>query len=387
MAIKSDYKLMLLGACMAIASLHCSAQQLHTEEWNDGIRRSLVFRPGDYGSRFYRIPAIVTAEDGTLVAVADKRIEHNGDLPAKIDVVCRRSYDGGVSWTPYVTVAAHDSIGGCGDPALVYDRISGDVITIFSHGNGLRQKTPAHITVSRSHDNGASWDLPVDINSQILTSDPDGQQPIKCINAFASSGRALQLSDGRIVFALVTRKEGNRKFDVYAVYSDDGGYTWNVSANPASSDGDEAKIVELADGSLIMSIRNHSGTLRKFSRSKDRGTTWSDPIPVEDLPDPRCNGDIIRYTCGDKDLLLHSLPSDPAGRNNVAIYVSEDNGKTWPIRKTVVTTPSAYSSLTILPDGSVGILSEESQNNHYSYDIWFTRLPIETIISGDSYRK
>lgn len=383
MASNYNYFRLLLACGIFVSAEMATAQQVHTEEWSDGIIRSLVFRPGDFESGFYRIPAIVTAADGSLVAVADKRIEHNGDLPAKIDVVSRKSFDGGMTWSPYVTVAAHDYVGGCGDPALVFDKKSGDLITIFSHGNGLWQDSPALISVSRSHDHGATWEKPAVINHQILTTDPAGIQPIKCTSAFASSGRAVQLSDGRIMFALVTRLAGNKNFKVYAIYSDDGGYNWKASSNPASEDGDEAKIVELPDGSLIMSIRNRFGSLRKFSYSKDRGETWSEPLPIESLPDPRCNGDIIRYTHDGKDILLHSLPSDPKGRNDVAIFVSEDNGKNWHIGKKVVTTPSAYSSMTVLPDGSVGILTEESQNNHYSYNIWFTRLPIETILDKD----
>lgn len=376
--------LLLMICCVAmLGTPEIEAQQVHRETWSDGVERSLVYCPGDYGSRFYRIPAIVTALDGSIVTVADKRIEHNGDLPAKIDIVSRRSMDGGQTWSDYMTVAAHDSIGGCGDAALVVDRISGDILAIFSHGNGLWQNEPAHITVMRSKDNGLTWGEPLDISPQILTTDPKGHQPIKCTSAFATSGRATQLADGRIIFALVVREEGNQHFKVYAVYSDDSGHSWKVSENPASCDGDESKIAQLADGSLIMSIRNRFGSLRKFSRSYDNGVTWSDPIPVDDLPDPCCNGDIIRYSCGGKELILQSLPGDPQGRNNVAIYVSEDNAKTWPIMKTIVHMPSAYSSMTVLPDGSVGILTEESANNHYSYSIWFTRMPIESILAGD----
>lgn len=359
------------------------AQQTHVESWKDNIERSLVYCPGDYNSKFYRIPAIVTAMDGSLVTVADKRIEHNGDLPSKIDIVSRRSTDGGKTWSNYVTVAPHDEIGGCGDAALVVDTITGDILSIFSHGNGLWQNEPAHISVVRSNDNGITWGPMIDISPQILTTDPNGVQPIKCTSAFASSGRALQLKNGRIIFALVVRVEGNPHFQVYAVYSDDSGKTWNVSKTPASYDGDESKIVQLDDGSLIMSIRNRFGTLRKFSYSKDNGETWSEPIPVEDLPDPCCNGDIIRYHRDGKDILLQSLPGNPTNREDVAIYVSHDDGKTWPTKKTIVKMPSAYSSMTILPDGSIGILTEESANNHQSYDIWFTRLPIDVILTGD----
>lgn len=370
--------------CMAMCITYTSnAQQKHIETWNNGIMRSLVYCPGDYNSSFYRIPAIVTAADGSLVTVADKRIEHNGDLPAKIDIVSRRSTDGGKTWSDYVTVAAHDEIGGCGDAALVTDRTSGDILAIFSHGNGLWQNEPAHISVARSKDNGVTWGKPVDINPQILTTHPDGVQPIKCTSAFASSGAATQLMDGRIMFALVTREEGNPKFKVYAIYSDDSGNTWKVSDTPATCDGDESKVVQFADGTLIMSIRNRFGSLRKFSYSHDNGASWTDPMPIEDLPDPRCNGDIIRCTHDGKEYLLQSLPGDPKGRNNVAVYVSDDNGKRWPIKKTIVNMPSAYSSMTILPDGRLGILTEESANNHYSYNIWFTSLPIEVILAGD----
>ena len=364
--------------------LLCTAQQQHTETWGDGVERALVYRPGDYDSKFYRIPAIVTAKDGSLVTVADKRIEHNGDLPAKIDVVSRRSTDGGKTWSDYVTVAAHDAVGGCGDPALVVDEKTGDILCIFSHGNGLWQKEPAHISVARSKDNGKTWGPMVDINPQILTTDPNGKQPIKCTSAFASSGRATQLANGRIMFPLVVREDGNQYFKVYAIYTDDSGKTWKGSKNPGTTNGDESKIVQLADGTVIMSIRNRFGSLRKFSFSKDNGETWSEPVPVEGLPDPRCNGDIIRYTTPEgEDLLLQSLPGSPNSRDNVAIYVSKDNGKTWPIKKTVVTCPSAYSSMTILPDGSIGILTEESQNGHYSYDIWFTKIPLEVLLKGD----
>lgn len=367
MKIKSI--LIILLAVTAFFGHHIHAQNI--------VFTTTVYSPGDYGSKFYRIPAIITAADGSLVTVADKRIEHIGDLPSKIDIVSRRSVDGGKTWSRYVTVARHDDIGGCGDPALVLDRNSGDILAIFSHGNGLWQDSPAHISICRSKDNGLTWSAVKDISHQIVTTDPNGPQPIKCEGAFASSGCALQLSDGRIIFALVAREKDNPHFKVFAVYSDDGGENWKVSANPASLDGDEAKIVQLADGSLLMSIRNRSGSFRNFSRSSDRGVTWTSPIPAEDMPDPRCNGDIIRYSIAGKELLLQSLPGDPKNRNNVSVYISEDGGKTWPIKKTIVHKPSAYSSMTILPDGTIGILIEESDDNHASYHLRFHKVSLQ----------
>lgn len=347
------------------------------------IERAVVFAPGDFDSKFYRIPAIVTAANGDLVAVADKRIESNGDLPGRIDVVCRRSTDGGRTWSDYITVAANDEGGGYGDPALVVDRNTGDIICISTHGNGLWQDAPGHSMISRSRDNGLTWEPPVDIAEMICVGE---DAPLKNVaGAFASSGGALQLSSGRLMYVLVVREKDVDNFSCYAVYSDDGGVTWNVSKNPGTYNGDESKVVELADGSVLMSIRSRRGGNRAFSLSTDGGETWGEPWEAEDIKDPRCNGDILRYTADGRDVLLQSLPGSPNSREDVTIYVSEDNAKTWPVSFKVTDLSSAYSAMTVLPDGSVGILTEEedpNNENKYQYYLVFTRIPFDMILNG-----
>ena len=343
--------------------------------------RTVVFKGGDFDSKFYRIPAIVTAKDGSLVAVADKRIESNADLPNPIDIVARRSTDGGKTWSDYIVVAEHDSIGGTGDAALVVDQKTGDILAIYSHGNGLWQDSPAQITVNRSTDNGQTWGDTLNINPQILTTDSLGSQPIKVTSAFATSGRALQLKDGRIMFALVTRNAGEPKFKVYAIYSDDGGRNWEVSKTPATVDGDESKIVELNDGTLIMSIRNRykEGLMdnhRIFAYSNDRGETWSEPVAA-DLIDPACNGDIIAY--GDGGILIQTLPDSPNQRQNVSLFISRDNGKTFPEKHLVYEGPGAYSSVTVLPNGDLGVLTEEGHAEGEGYELWFTTFDAEEL--------
>lgn len=349
------------------------------------IERTLVFNPGDYGSKFYRIPAIVVAQNGDLVAVADKRIESQRDLPGKIDVVCRRSSDGGKTWSPYATVAANDSIGGFGDPALVVDHKTGDILCISTHGNGLWQNTPGHIMVSRSTDNGISWLPPVDISNQLYNT------PVAALDsvagAFATSGAALSMSSGRLMFVLVVRKQGlprKAPFECRAVFSDDSGKTWHVSpVFPATERGDESKVVELADGSLIMSIRNRYTGHRLFSRSFDRGITWSQAVEVKDLLDPACNGDIIRYSRDGHELLLHSLPCSPDSRVDVAVYAGTPDGKSWPSARKITHKPTSYSAMTILPDGSIGLLTEEDlgpDDNRIA--IWFNKIPLEWILNG-----
>ena len=368
----------LAGFCLIAATSGLAA--CNAGENKESVR-TVVFKGGDFGSKFYRIPAIVTAKDGSLVAVADKRIETNADLPNPIDVVARRSTDGGKTWSEYIVVAEHDSIGGTGDAALVVDQKSGDILAIYSHGNGLWQDSPAQITVNRSKDNGITWGDTININPQILTTDSLGSQPIKATSAFATSGRALQLKDGRIMFALVTRREGDPKFKVYAVYSDDGGYTWDVSKQPASLDGDESKIVELNDGTLIMSVRNryrdkYMDNHRIFTYSTDRGETWSEPVAA-DIIDPACNGDIIVY--GDGDIVIHTLPDSPNKRENVSLFISRDNAKTFPEKKLVYDGGGAYSSITVLPNGDLGVLTEENHEGTEGYEIWFTSFDAEEL--------
>lgn len=373
------------AAIIAIAPLTAISAQETTPDPNPAqvsysdahTLRSLVFKQGDFGSKFYRIPGIAALPDGSIVAVADKRIENNNDLPGKIDVVARRSTDGGRTWGPYITVAEHNEDGGYGDPALIYDRKTGDLLVISTHGNGLWQKEPGQISLSRSHDGGLTWEKPVNLNPFL--------KDLGANSMFASSGAGLQLKDGRLMFVLVTRKEGVGGFPCYAVYSDDGGRTWRHSRLPATLDGDESKVVQLSDGSLIMSIRNRYKGSRIFSRSTDRGATWSEPYAVADLRDPACNGDILHYTLGGRDVLLQSLPDSPDQRQNIAIYASKDNGKTWPRKYRVVNGPAAYSAMTILPNGNIGILSEEAAHNadqyhSQGYRIWFTEVPIADIL-------
>lgn len=356
-----------------------------TDMWGSDTERSLVFSPGDYNSKFYRIPALGTAKDGTLIALADKRIESNGDLPGVIDIVCRRSSDGGRTWSEYITVAEHDSLGGYSDPSIVVDRKSGDILAFCTHGNGIWGDTPGHVTMIRSTDNGLTWEKPRDISLQLYNTRKAPLQ--KVAGAFASSGSAYQLKSGRIMVIVPLRfiDEKPVKFHTYAIYSDDNGKNWKVSKNPGTTDGDESKVTQLADGTLLMSIRNRYKGPRIFSRSKDNGVTWSEPFEGKMIPDPACNGDILNVSAATDtkcDLLLQSLPGHPSERRDVTVYVSRDGGETWPVHHKIVTSPSAYSSMELLPDGYVGILTEEDAHDA-GFRIWFTRLPLARILEGD----
>lgn len=324
--------------------------------------RTTVYGMNYEGSKYYRIPALTQTADGTLVAIADKRGNALGDLPNDISVVCRRSSDNGKTWSDPVVIAQGMGEGqGYGDPLVIFDRNLKKLICIFAGKQGLWDSThsnPITINISESTDNGLSWSTPKDITDQIY-------QP-NWYGSFAGSGNGLQLKDGRLMFVVATRLTSQRGGPLtnYAVYSDDHGQTWKVS-DSVSSNGDEAKVVELENGEILMSIRNKGN--RKFAISKDKGETWGTPTYSNDLKDPACNGDIIRYNHNGVNCLLQSLPNSSSIREKVTIYASFDEGATWKKSKQISNSYSAYSSMTVLPTGEIGILVEEGK--------WDDKLP------------
>lgn len=344
--------------------------------------RLLVFDKGEYGSRFYRIPAITVTSDGTLIAVADRRNESLKDLPGKIDVVCRRSIDGGRTWSGQIIVAQADSLGGYGDPAIGVDPKSGDVICVMTHGNGVWEATGnddnPHIMVSRSSDNGSTWSRPIDI-TETLYSDltKHGTAPI---SAFATSGALCSTSDGRLFFTLVVRDDIKKwsKLKTFVCESKDGGHSWHVVSAAVDTDGDESKIVELTDGKLLMSIRNRRKGARKFSRGDKSGRQWTAPEYCSGMVEPGCNGDIIRITDSKRSRLIQTLPADSSERKNVALFASDDDGDTWKKLKVLCPAPSAYSALVALPDGSLGCLIEEGASDG-GWRIWYQTINREDI--------
>lgn len=336
----------------------------------------VLFTPGEAGARSYRIPAIVTAADGTIVAVADRRWDSSGDLPGRIDIVARRSTDNGRTWGPVITVVEHRDGCGYGDAALVVDRRSGDILCICASGPGFFQSASDNrldINVIRSKDNGLTWSEPTVITDMIYGR--GCSNPVSCgfAGAFAASGRAEQTADGRLLFVVAVRKSADsRRLSNFVCSSSDGGYTWELLPEEVCTEGDESKIVELADGSLLMSIRNPRRGCRKYA-VRPAGGEWREPALWEEMAEPACDGDLLRYRRGRRECLIHSIPLDPKARRNVSLMVSSDNGVTWSLLETVWSCGSAYSALAALPGGEVGLLSEVEMEKGCYYDICFTR--------------
>ena len=347
------------------------------------LTRTQVFGPGDYGSTNYRIPAIITANDGSLVTLTDKRKYNSSDLPQDIDIVCRRSTDNGKTWTPPVTVAQGTGLGaGFGDAVIVKAK-SGKLIAVYVGGAGLGASTaanPMRTYTSASIDNGISWTAPHDITSQLYGKDCSDEVRKYWNASFCGSGHGLCLRSGRIMVVGAVYENPKGSLQNYAFYSDDEGQNWKVS-NRAIAGGDEAKVVELNNGEILMSSRTTGN--RFWAKSSDGGINWGPKNAWTDLWGNACDGDIIRYTSTldgqSKNRLLHTLPND-ASRKNVSIFMSYDEGQTWPVKKTLCAGTSAYSSLTILADGTIGAYIEEDDT--VPYKMVFVRFSLNWLTNG-----
>ena len=379
-------RILTLVALLAAAT--ATFAQPATKCTSDTLTRSVIYQPGDYGSTNYRIPAIITAKDGSLVIVTDKRKYNEGDLPQDIDIVCNRSTDGGHTWSVPYTIALGTGVNhGFGDCALAWSNDENGLIAAFVGGVGLWNSTPSNPIrsyISRSYDNGQTWTEPEDITHFIFGANCVIPEHRTWRASFFGSGNGLRTSTGRIMFVAAIREGATQSLNNYAVYSDDNGQTWQVSGR-ASVGGDEAKVTELADGRILMSIR-HGGN-RWYNISEDGGETWQPSTSTwYDITAPACNGDLIRYTSvnqgHDKNRLLHSVPYGNS-RTNVSVYVSYDEGETWPVRKCIVPYSSAYSSLCILPDGTIGLYVEEEPNGTSGYSTVFYNFSLEWLTDGN----
>ena len=353
------------------------------------LARTTLLRPGDYNSTNYRIPAVITARDGSIVAVTDKRKYNNGDLPEDIDILCNVSKDGGHTWTePYTIAYGTGYKQGYGDCALALTNDENGIIAAFVGGPGFWGSTPTNplrMYISRSNDNGMTWSEPEDITHFVYGAECEDEERKEWLGGFFGSGNGLLTSTGRIMFVIAMRENNTREVVCnYAVYSDDNGQTWQVSGR-ASVGGDEAKVTELVDGRILMSIRRNG--YRWYNISEDGGVTWQETTSEwTDIVAPACNGDLIRYTSVndgyDKNRLLHSVP-EGSSRKNVTVYVSYDEGESWQTKKCIVPYNSAYSSLCVLPDNTIGLYVEEAYQNEGDYCTVFYNFSLNWLTDGE----
>jgi len=379
----------------------------------------------------YRIPAIAALPDGTVICLADYRHSRN-DIGMKedgrVDLHVRISPDNGCSWGEIRTLIpgkgaeSEDFMNvAFGDPCIVADQRTGRVLVMSCAGNVSFPKGSRdhHQCIARfySDDGGQTWDGPVDIAEGIYEQF-DKESPVKAM--FIASGKILQSryvrkgQYSRLYCAVMAKGEDGSNRN-YVLYSDDFGQSWDVLGGthraPIPQNADEAKVEELPGGAVLISSRTEGGgrifNIYRFDNKRKATGRWGSPVHSSAYnngivtKDNACNGGLmlVPAVCVEDgrnvDLLLQSAPLGP-GRTNVGIYYKvlesrddyssvESIAGDWDGVYRVTDRPSAYSTMALQSDGSIGFLFEEQTHctsRGGGYTIVYENLSVEEITGG-----
>lgn len=345
--------------------------------------RTDVFTTGDQGYAMFRIPGLTVTPKGALLAYAEGRKSSSSDW-ADIDIVVRRSEDGGATWSDLkaigklaATPAQNPAAARLGRPAshITYnnpvafaDRKKGLVHFIYC----VEYMRAFYL---RSDDDGRTFSAPVEITSTF-----DQFQKDYAWKVFATGpGHGIQLRNGRLLVPvwLSTSETNPHKPSVAAtIYSDDHGKTWKRGDIAVPSQGEvvdpsETVAVQLASGRVMLNARTISPRHRRVVlTSKDGATKWSAPRFQQELVEPVCFGSLVRHS-GKKLLFvnpdnllkagLEGAPGQSRDRRNLTIRLSEDDGETWKTQRVIDPGWTAYADLNTSPDGAIYVLYERGE--------------------------
>lgn len=371
------------GACSMMLGAEAKGKRA------EGPEKAALFAAGKGGYHTYRIPSIIVTKAGTLLAFCEGRKAGRGDA-GNIDLLLKRSTDGGRSWSDQ-QVVWDDGGNTCGNPCPVVDRSTGTVWLLLTWNLGSdhesaivagKSKDTRRVFVTKSIDDGRTWDKPADITTK--TKKPNWTW-------YATGpGVGIQLTRGkhagRLVIPCDHKTAGSTvSYHSHAIYSDDGGRTWGLGGS--TGDGvNESQVIERADGTLLLNMRRARtvpAPNRFLAVSADGGASWSPVAADETLIGPRCQGCLVRYDWPQGDRpgrLLFSNPASKTGRVNMTVRMSTDDGRTWPVSRSLHAGPSAYSCLAPLPDGDVACLYEGGSKGPYE-SIVFARFPVRWLVA------
>jgi sialidase-1 len=355
----------LLAICLA-GSLR--AEENTAQAGAAALEQSAVWTAGEDGYHTYRIPSLLVMPAGTVLALSEGRRGGTSDT-GDIDLVTKRSTDGGRTWSKQ-SVVWDEGPNTCGNPCPVFDHSTGTIWLLMTHNLGKDRE--ADITantsqgtrtvwITHSKDEGQSWATPSDITSDVK--DP-------AWGWYATGpGIGIQITRGKYRGRLVIPcdQKNTGRFS-HVIYSDDHGKSWKLGGKSVEGC-NECQVVELADGRLMLNIRNtdKSEKHRQVSFSEDGGLTWSEPYRDRALIEPVCQASILRYRWpagfGSAEILF----SNPAStrRERMTVRMSADEGKTWPFARVLWEGPSAYSCLGRLNDGTILCLHEAGEKTPY----------------------
>lgn len=375
-----------------------------------------IYRPaqvlraaGQDNCHTYRIPGLITTNQGTLIAVYDNRYNNSKDLQEDIDIGMSRSTDGGQSWEPMKVImdmgewgGRPERLNGAGDPCVLYDPITGTiwVAALWMTGSapdqmlwwaskpGMKPDETGQFILVKSTDDGASWSAPVNITEQIKN--PAWQLLLQ------GPGRGISMKNGTLVFPAQFKADMGEKaldggqFTCHStiVYSTDHGQSWKIGTG-AKSNTTEAQVVELSDGRLMLNMRDDRNRKdksdtngRAVATSADMGKTWSvHPSSNSALPESNCMASIISADVSVKgkkqQVLFFSNPNNKNERKNMTIKASLDGGLTWPEELQVELNAESgygYSCMSMVDEKTIGILYEGVS------ELFFQKVKVEEIL-------
>jgi N-acetylneuraminic acid mutarotase len=343
-----------------------------------------VYVAGEAGYHTFRIPSVIATQKGTLLAFAEARRGSAGDA-GDIDLVVKRSRDGGQSWSP-LQIVGDNGPNTFGNPCPVLDRNTGTLWLLSTHNRGTdsekdiiagTSQASRTVWVQKTSDDGESWSAPVEITASV-------KQPDWTWYA-TGPGVGIQTSGGRLVVPANHAEWGSGVHRSHVFYSDDGGQQWRLGAS-ADAGTNESQIVELADGRLMLNMRNHPRkpeNFRMVATSNDLGRTFSKASPDRALVEPPAQASLLHLTstqANGTNRLLFANPASTA-RERLTVRLSYDEGATWPVARGVHEGPAAYSTLVALAEGSIGLLFERGDKSPYER-ITFARFTLEWLTEG-----
>lgn len=379
-------KLSIIIAVLLIAFLQFSFQQLYAQRIFIP-----VFESGKDGYNSFRIPAIIKAPNGNLLAFCEGRVHGAGDF-GNIDIVMKSSSDNGASWSPLqVVIDAKEQQ--AGNPAPVVDLTdpeypNGRIFLFFNTGNNhenevRKGKGLREAWYTASTDNGASWSTPVNITTQVHRPKQPAIHPAYNFpedwRSYANTpGHALQFGSGPLrgrIFIAANHSEGEPQpestdYKAHGYYTDDHGKTFRLGATVNMPGSNESTAALLSDGRLMMNSRNQRGDIkaRIVSISKDGGANWDTTYFDPNLPDPVNEASLLSIpTRKGRQQLVFSNAADTLQRNNLTFRLSDDNGRSWKKSIPIYAGPekedsvdyAAYSDLVLFGKNEIGILFEK----------------------------
>jgi sialidase-1 len=327
-----------------------------------------LFRAGEGGYALYRIPGIAATGTGALLAYCEARKNERGDW-GTIDVLLRRSVDGGRTWesprriadpppVPKNPVAVRQNLAREGEvtvnnPVAIADRSPGVVHFLYC-------VEYARCFYMRSEDDGRTFSRAVDITSAFEAFRPEYDWKVLA----TGPGHGIRLRGGRLLvpvwLSTGTGGHAHRPSCVSVIYSDDGGKRWQrgeiVAADPRPPNPSETAAVELSDGSVMLNIRHEGPDRRRaVSVSRNGATGWSPARFDPQLPDPVCMGSLVRLSGPPRSRILFSNLNrgEDRQRKNLTVRLSYDECRTWAHSRTLEPGASGYSDLAVLADESI----------------------------------